>query len=87
MDENEKAYQLKLGKYGVVTVAGLAGLLLTSVVADVQSCRNTEEPAIDAGTPVEEDAGEPDAGDVIDASLPDAEEPEADAGVELPPSE
>ncbi len=86
MDENEKAYQLKLGKYGVVTVAGLAGLLLTSVVADVQSCRNTEEPAVDAGVP-EEDAGEPDAGDVIDAALPDAEEPEADAGLELPPSE
>lgn len=81
MSEDNK--QISLGKWGVVSVSGLAGAILVAGLAQFTECKSEEpspvDPVVDAGEP---EPSEPDA-DVIDAAIPeeDAEVPtETDAG-------
>ncbi len=81
MGDEDKKYEVKLGKWGTVTIAGVLGLLATNLVVEVQSCRNAaDDSQVDAGVVIE-DAGM----DVMDADLGDGAT--EDSGLEQAPTE
>jgi hypothetical protein len=87
MDENHnenqpQKHEIKLGRWGVVGLTGIIGILAAGVVAEVRSCKEDVEPTTPQPVVIVEDAGlevlNPDRHeDISEASEEHAEEHDA----------